>query len=134
MPKDPQPRVPAWLVDVLLLALMAPLTLVREPGEGIIWPDAVTVVLVVLAAVALLFRRRWPLPVLCTELVLYGVAAVIGTLAPAISFAIAVAMGASGPEIRPTLRPLRSRSRSRGGTLDRPHLRRQGPATPAPPT
>ncbi len=92
MPTDPQPRLPAWLADVIIIALMAVLSVVRDPGEAIIVPDAATIALVAVAAAALLFRRRWPLPILGVELALYGIAAAFATLAPAIAFAVAVAI------------------------------------------
>ncbi|WP_396668261.1 histidine kinase [Microbacterium sp. R86528] len=92
MPMGPRARVPAWLVDVLLIALMVPLTLVRDPSEGVIWPDDVTVVLAALTAAALPFRRRWPQSILGLELAGYAAAAVLGALVPAHPFAIAVAI------------------------------------------
>ncbi len=100
IPKDPRPRprprprlrLRAWAVDVLLIVLLMALTVVRDPVAGVSWPDAGTTVLAVLAAVALLSRRRWPLPVLGAELVLYAVAAAFGALVPGFSFAVAVAV------------------------------------------
>ncbi|GAA1851122.1 sensor histidine kinase [Microbacterium koreense] len=92
IPKDLRPRMPAWLVDTLLIALMIPLTIVRDPGEPIALPDVTTVALVALATAALPLRRRWSLAILGVEITLYGLAAVLGALAPAISFAVAAAL------------------------------------------
>ncbi|QKJ20789.1 sensor histidine kinase [Microbacterium hominis] len=92
MPKDPQPRVPAWAVDALIVVIMVPLTLVTEPGRSIEWPSPATIGLVILAAVALPFRRRWPLPILGVELGIFALAAVVGGLPQALSLAVAVAM------------------------------------------
>lgn len=90
------PRPPAWVVDTVLAILVvgaafAPMSAVElRPTTPLTW------VVVLLPAVVLPLRRRWPIWVLAAIVVLFMIAAVSGTYAPGLVLALLVAVfGAS---------------------------------------
>jgi signal transduction histidine kinase len=91
-PPYPRPRVPWWLGDTLAAALVVGAAFAPFPVAGF-RPTGVLAVAVVLAPVVLLpFRRRRPVPVLAAIVGLFGIAALLGTLAPGVVLATGIAV------------------------------------------
>ena len=88
----PHPRLPGWAGDLIFAAIIltAALFPFAEPEFRV--SSGATFALVALPAVLLPLRRRWPIPVLAVIILIYGVAAWMGTLAPGIVIAASVAM------------------------------------------
>lgn len=92
VPASPHPAMPAWAGDLIAAALIVTAAFAPFPGEEFQPDNWAATVLVILPAVVLPFRRRWPLSVLIVCLVLYGTAAWIGLLSPGIGLSVAIAM------------------------------------------
>ena len=88
----PQPRLPAWLGDSVAAVIIIAAAFVPFAEEEFRATDAVTLAVVAAPALLLPFRRRWPIPVLAAIILLYGVAAFLGTLGPGIVVATGIAM------------------------------------------
>lgn len=88
----PPLRVPAWVWDVVGIVFVVLTAVLPFPGQGSaflrLWPLVVVVVLV--AAALLPLRRRWAMPVLGAEVLLFGLAALAGYLSPGIALATAI--------------------------------------------
>lgn len=88
----PHPVIPAWVEDLVAAVLIVIPAFVPFPGQEF-RPTGWAVWLVVLVpAVVLPFRRRWPVPVLGICLALFGAASAMGTLSPGATVAACVAM------------------------------------------
>ncbi|MBD8141723.1 sensor histidine kinase [Frigoribacterium sp. CFBP 13605] len=91
-PAYPRPRVPWWLGDTLAAVLVVGAAFAPFPVAGF-RPTGGLAVAVVLAPVVLLpFRRRRPVPVLAAIVGLFGIAALLGTLAPGVVLATGIAV------------------------------------------
>jgi len=96
-PARPNPRLPAWLGDVLGAVLVVSAALIQFPeteisGGASSPTPAATIWLVVAAATTLLLRRRWPLLALIVCIGVSALAAAIGIAAQAVAIATALAM------------------------------------------
>jgi signal transduction histidine kinase len=88
----PRARMLAWLGDGFLAALIITFAFVPIPEAEFRAQSTATLVIVLLPAVVLPLRRRWPLAVIAGFIACYGLVAVDGTLSPGLILAIAVAM------------------------------------------
>ncbi|SFR74657.1 Signal transduction histidine kinase [Agromyces sp. CF514] len=92
---DPRPRVPAWVGDVIAGIVIVGFAFapVHVPEAAYAPPSTFALVLTAIAIAVLPLRRRWPIPVLGAEILLFGaVAFVSGELAPGIGVAMGIAM------------------------------------------
>jgi signal transduction histidine kinase len=87
-----QRRVPPWIGDVVAVVLVLAPTFAHYPGSPAETGNLVGLVAGVGGAVAMPFRRRWPIPVLAVCIALFGLAAFTGTIAPGLVLASAIAM------------------------------------------
>lgn len=83
---------PRWVGDVIAAALIVIAALVPFPGEEFRPSSPVALIVMLLPAVILPLRRRWPIPILAACIACYGAAALMGTVAPGVVLAAAVAM------------------------------------------
>ncbi len=74
-------RIPTWAVDAVAVALVLAFTICPFPGTEFHPDSPWAYVAAVAAAVSLIFRRRWPVPVLGVLVALYAIAAFTGVLA-----------------------------------------------------
>jgi signal transduction histidine kinase len=88
----PWRRPPAWVGDVVAVLFVLAPTFSRYPESAMQTGNLVGVIAGVAGALAMPFRRRWPIPVLAVCIVLFGVAAFSGVLAPGLVVASAIAM------------------------------------------
>ncbi|WP_141930011.1 sensor histidine kinase [Microbacterium sp. SLBN-146] len=88
----PHARPPAWVGDVIAAALVAAAALLPFPWTEFRPSTPLVFVVVLLPAVILPLRRRWPVSILAACLGCYGVAALLGTVAPGVVLAAAIAM------------------------------------------
>ncbi|MDO8381687.1 MAG: histidine kinase [Microbacterium sp.] len=86
------PRPPAWVVDIVVFALVVGAAFMPFPLEEYRPDTPVAMIFALLPAVLLLFRRRWPRTVLGACIVSYGIVAVVGTVAPGVVLAIGFAL------------------------------------------
>jgi signal transduction histidine kinase len=85
-------RPPSWVGDLLAAALIIGAAFAPFPQEEFRPGSLLALALVIAPAFVLPFRRRWPIPVLAVIIVLYGAAALLGTLSAGNAIAAAVAM------------------------------------------
>ena len=88
----PRARVLVWLGDGFIAALIITLAFVPIPEAEFRAQSTASLVIVLLPAVVLPLRRRWPMAVLVGLVASYGVVALDGTLSPGLVLAMAVAM------------------------------------------
>jgi signal transduction histidine kinase len=86
------PRVPAWVSDVITAAFIIGSAFVPFPQTEFHPSDALTFALVLVPALILPLRRRWPVAVLGACVALYAIAAFTDSLWPGVVLAVAVAM------------------------------------------
>ncbi len=84
--------MPSWVGDVLAGAFIVAAAFTPFPGQEFRPGSIVAAAIVVIPALLLPLRRRWPIPILGLVIALYGVAAFTGTLSPGIIIAAAIAM------------------------------------------
>ncbi|MBU4464982.1 MAG: sensor histidine kinase [Actinobacteria bacterium] len=87
---EPRTRAPLWVAN--LVAVVVVVMFAFAPSRGGVYdpPTIETLALVAVAAVALPFRRRWPILVLTVVVVLFGVAAAAGVLNAGLALAIGI--------------------------------------------
>lgn len=85
-------RVPWWVGDLVAAGFIALAAFAPFPGAEFRPGSALTLVVVLLPAGLLPFRRRWPAWVLAACIACYGVAAFLGTVAPGVVLATAISM------------------------------------------
>lgn len=90
-PVDPHPRLPGWLTDVVIGAVVLVAAFAPLPIEEFHPSSPLTLVLVLLPAVILPWRRRWPLAVLIVLVADFGAASLAGTVSPGAAIAISAA-------------------------------------------
>jgi signal transduction histidine kinase len=90
--RDPHPRPPAWVGDVVAAVLIIASAFIPFPNAEFRPGSPLVVALVVAPALILPLRRHWPIPVLAAVIACYGAAAITGTLAPGVVIAAAIAM------------------------------------------
>lgn len=90
-PKAPH-SLPRWLPDVLIAAVVVAAAFLQGPVEEFSPTNPGIMGLVLLPIVILPWRRRWPVTILALLVVVFGVAAVAGTLSPGVGVAVAVAV------------------------------------------
>ncbi len=88
----PRRRPPAWVGDVVAALFVVAGAFVPFPAHEFRADSPLVVVVALLPAVLLPLRRRWPLSILAACLACYGVAALLGTIAPGVVLAAAIAM------------------------------------------
>ncbi|WP_458041781.1 MULTISPECIES: sensor histidine kinase [Bacteria] len=88
----PHRRLPAWVGDLIAAAFVVVAAVVPFPAHEFRPHSPLVVVIALLPAVLLPLRRRWPLAVLVACLGCYGIAALLGTVAPGVVLAAAIAM------------------------------------------
>lgn len=86
------PRPPGWVVDAVLAVLVVAAAFAPMPVDGLRPTSPLTWVVILLPAVVLPLRRRWPIPVLAVVILLFAIAAVSGTYAPGLILALLVAV------------------------------------------
>ncbi|KQS20866.1 sensor histidine kinase [Frigoribacterium sp. Leaf186] len=91
-PAYPRPRVPWWLGDALAAALVVGAAFAPFPVPGFRPTGGLAVAVVVAPALLLPLRRRRPIPVLAAVVGLFGLAALLGTLAPGVVLATGIAV------------------------------------------
>ena len=89
-PAWPHSRVPGWVADAVAVVLVAAAAFVPFPLPEFRPTSGLVVAIVVAPAALLLLRRRRPLAVLAAVLVLFGAAALLGTLSPGTVLAVAI--------------------------------------------
>ena len=87
-----QRRVPPWIGDLVAAVFVLGPALAIYPGSAAQTGNLVGVIAGVGSALAMLLRRRWPIPVLAACIALFGLAAFSGTIAPGLVLASAIAM------------------------------------------
>jgi signal transduction histidine kinase len=87
-----QRRVPPWIGDLVAAVFVLGPALAIYPGSAAQTGNLVGVIAGVGGALAMLLRRRWPIPVLAACIALFGLAAFSGTIAPGLVLASAIAM------------------------------------------
>jgi hypothetical protein len=87
--RDPRPRPPAWVGDVVAAVLIIASAFIPFPNAEFRPGSPLAIALVVAPALLLPLRRRWPIPVLAAVVACYGAAAITGTLAPGVVIAAA---------------------------------------------
>lgn len=85
-------RPPAWIGDVVAVLFVLAPAFSRYPESAMQTGNVVGVIAGVAGAVAMPFRRRWPIPVLAACIALFGVAAFAGAIASGLVLACAIAM------------------------------------------
>jgi signal transduction histidine kinase len=90
-PVDPRPRIPRWVPDVVMSAVIVIAALLPPPVPVFQPTGTWATVFVLLPVLVLPWRRRWPLPTLIACLALFGLTASTGTLSPGAGLAVAVA-------------------------------------------
>jgi signal transduction histidine kinase len=85
-------RPPAWIGDLLAVVFVLAGALAPYPGSPMQAGNMIGVVAGVAGALAMPLRRRWPIPVLATCIVLFGVALFSGAGAAGLVVASAIAM------------------------------------------
>lgn len=90
-PAYPRPRVPWWLGDALAAALVVGAAFAPFPVPGFRPTGTLAVAVVIAPALLLPLRRRRPVPVLAAIVGLFGLAALLGTLAPGVVLATGIA-------------------------------------------
>ncbi|WP_056009538.1 sensor histidine kinase [Plantibacter sp. Leaf314] len=90
--RDPRPRPPAWVGDVVAAVLIIASAFIPFPNAEFRPGSPLVIALVVAPAILLPLRRHWPIPVLAAVIACYGAAAITGTLAPGVVIAAAIAM------------------------------------------
>ena len=86
------PRPPAWIGDVIAAVLIVASAFVPFSIEEFRPDGQLAYVVVLLPAVLLPLRRRWPRSILAVCVLLFGVVAFLGTVAPGVVLAVAIAM------------------------------------------
>lgn len=86
------PPPPAWLSDLVVAALIFALAFAPFPGGEFRASTPLTWTLVMLPAVLLPFRRRWPLVLLAAMTLVYCVLLLLGVLSGGAVLAVGVAM------------------------------------------
>lgn len=90
--RDPRPRPPVWVGDVVAAVLIIASAFIPFPNAEFRPGSPLVIALVVAPALLLPLRRHWPIPVLAAVIACYGAAAITGTLAPGVVIAAAIAM------------------------------------------
>ncbi len=85
------PRPPAWVGDIIAAFFIVSAAFVPYPIAEFKPDGPLAHALVVLPALLLPFRRRWPRGILAICILLYGVVALLGTVSPGIVLAVAIA-------------------------------------------
>lgn len=88
----PHPRLPGWAGDIIAAAFVIAAAFIPFLEEKFRPGDAVTLAIALAPALVLPLRRRWPIPVLASVILLFGAGASLGMLAPGIVIAASVAM------------------------------------------
>lgn len=88
----PHRRPPVWVGDVVAALFVVAGAFLPFPAHEFRADSPLVLVVALLPAVLLPLRRRWPLPILAACLACYGVAALLGTIAPGVVLAAAIAM------------------------------------------
>lgn len=83
---------PAWVGDVVAVVVIVALAFVPMPGSEFRATTWFEWVLVLLPAVLIPLRRRWPLPILAACVVVYCTLLMLGVVSPGATVATAVAM------------------------------------------
>lgn len=86
------PRPPAWVGDIVAALLVVGAAFIPFPIAEFQPDGPLAYVVVLLPALLLPFRRRWPRSILAVCVILFGAAALLGTVAPGVVLAIAIAM------------------------------------------
>lgn len=96
------PRPPAWVGDIVGALLVVGAAFVPFEIDEFRPDSPLAYMIVLLPAVLLPLRRRWPRTILAVFVLLFGAAALLGTVAPGVVLAVAIAM--FGVAARSTLR------------------------------
>ncbi|ROS54111.1 sensor histidine kinase [Frigoribacterium sp. PhB24] len=91
-PAYPRPRVPWWLGDTLAAVLVVGAAFAPFPVAGFRPTSGLAVAVVLTPVVLLPFRRRRPVTVLAAVVGLFGIGALLGTLAPGVVLAVGIAV------------------------------------------
>ena len=86
------PRPPVWVGDILAALVIISIPFIPFPGHESVTENPFALAVMIAPAVLLPLRRRLPVVILGAVIALYGVAALVGTLAPGIIIASAIAM------------------------------------------
>ncbi|MFJ2553812.1 sensor histidine kinase [Microbacterium sp. NPDC087591] len=91
-PADPRPKVPRWVTEIGIGAVVLVLAFAHPPFPYFQTTGPVTTALMLAPIAILPFRHRWPVPVLIVLLGLFGATAAAGTLSIGVGIAVGVAM------------------------------------------
>jgi signal transduction histidine kinase len=91
-PAQPRPLLPGWLGDVIAVLFIVAAAFVPYTGEEFRPSSPLTLAIVLAPVLVIPVRRRLPIPALAACVLLYGIAAFTGTLAPGIVLATAITM------------------------------------------
>lgn len=91
-PADPHPKIPWWVSDVVVSAILVLAAFLPPPIPEFHPPTPIATGLVLLPIVILPWRRRRPTIVLVGLLVVFAAAAAAGVLSPGVGLAVGVAM------------------------------------------
>lgn len=91
-PRDPHPRLPGWVGDLLAAVIVVGALFPPYPEELFRPAGPWAIAFAVAPALILPLRRRWPIPVLVACLAFFGLASFSGMLSPGAGIAVAVAM------------------------------------------
>jgi len=91
--RDPRPRIPAWVHDLVCVLVVVGVCFAADPREVYVVPSPLVIGLAVASAAVLLLRRRWPLPVAVVAVAVYVIAVVVDrTQNAGLEIAVAIAV------------------------------------------
>ena len=91
--RDPRPRIPDWLRDIVVAAVVIGLSFAADPRQEYVPPGPVAIGAAILAAALLPLRRRWPIPLVGVAVALYAAVALFEhALSTGLEIAIAIAV------------------------------------------
>lgn len=101
--RDPRPRIPDWLRDIVVAAVVIGLSFAADPRQEYVPPGPVAIGAAILVAALLPFRRRWPIPLVGVAVALYAAVALFEH-AQSTGLEIAIAIAVFGVSNRRELR------------------------------